>query len=303
MSATVFLAGANELATLTNTFTVNSVATDPTTVTLTVTDPTGTATPYTYAASEITKSATGVYTKDITCSTAGTWQYEWEGTGTATDTVLGTWEVQETQLGRLYFTFEAFKSRLKITNTGSDLEIYGACFAASRWAEQWCERHFWRTASSEVRTFEPGDLYCLRLPEFNDLVSVTTLKTDASGDGTYETTWTTGDYQLQPVNPGAAPETKPYTRIRAVGSQLFPWIVSGILARRDLIQITGVFGWPAVPSAVKQACGLMAAELFRRKDAPLGTAGEGEFLIPTTSQTQQAKALLAPYRRNAVLVA
>lgn len=295
---TVFFNSANELATLTNVFSVDGVATNPTAVTLTITSPSGvssTPTP--------TNPSTGTYRADVTCNEAGTWTGEWDGTGAASDTTVVTWEVQETSLGKLYFTFEALKSRLGITTSGSDLEIYGACFAASRWAEQYCERHFWRTSSSEVRTFEPDDLWCLRLPEFNDLVSVTTFKTDAGGDGTYETTWSSSDYQLLPYNPGAAPERKPYTAVRAIGSQTFPWIVSGVAARLDLVQIAGVFGWPAVPSAVKQACGLMAAELFRRKDAPLGTAGEGEFIIPTTSQTQQAKALLGPYRRNAVLVA
>jgi hypothetical protein len=304
MSATVFYSSSNELATLTNTFKVNGAATDPTTVTLTITEPDGTTTAYTYAATEITRTGTGVYTKDVTSDSAGTWQYEWEGTGTATDAVAGTWEVQETSLGRLYCTLEALKSRLSITNTDDDLELHGACFGASRWVEQHTDRHFWRTSSSEVRTFVPDNGYCLELPAFNDLVSITTLKTDASGDGTFETTWTSGDYQLLPVNPGAAPETKPYTEIKAVGSLTFPWLCTTSLARDDRVQITGVFGWPAVPRAVKQAAALLAAELYRTKDAPLGVAGDGQFAIPITGNgTQLAMRLLAPYRRDAVLVA
>ena len=74
MAATVFFAGSAEIATLTNTFAVSGVATDPTTVTLAITDPTGTTTTYTYAAAEITKDSTGVYHKDITCSSAGVWR-------------------------------------------------------------------------------------------------------------------------------------------------------------------------------------------------------------------------------------
>ena len=65
------------------TFAVSSVNTDPTTVTLKVMVPAGTITTYTYALAEVTKSATGIYYKDIALSTPGTWTYRWIGTGTA----------------------------------------------------------------------------------------------------------------------------------------------------------------------------------------------------------------------------
>jgi hypothetical protein len=293
---TVFFSDANELATVSNVFKVNGVATDPTAVTLTITSPTGVTTTPTP-----THTGTGAYSTDVTSNEAGTWQYLWEGTGTASDATAGTWEVQETQLGRLYCTFEALKSRLGITNTDDDFEIYDACFGASRWIETHCERHFWRTASTEVRTFVPDDWYCLKLPEFNDLVSITTLKTDAGGDGTFGTTWTTGQYQLLPLNPTAAPERRPYTQIKALG-QTFP-VQCGTGIRTDSVQITGAFGWPAVPAAVRTAARIIAAEYYRYKDAPLGAGGQGEFVLPVTNNSERAKAMLAAYRRNAVLVA
>ena len=70
-----------DLVRVTGTFTVSSVATDPTTVTLKVLPPGGTLATYTYAAGEITKSGTGVYYKDIAITAAGTWYYRWLGTG------------------------------------------------------------------------------------------------------------------------------------------------------------------------------------------------------------------------------
>lgn len=295
MSATVFFNSSNELATLTNVFKVNGTATNPTAVTLTITSPTNVVTTPTP-----TNTTTGTYTADITCNEAGTWQYEWEGTVAASDAVVGTWEVEETALGRLYCTVEALKSRLSITNSNSDLELHAACFSASRWLEQYCQRLFWRS-TSETRTFEPTDLYCCELPPFNELISVTTLKTDAAGDGTFETTWSASDYQLLPFNT-TGPETRPYTTIRAVGAQTFPWCYTTQLARTDRVQVVGIFGWPAVPQAIKQAAQLMAAEIFRRKDAPLGIAGEGEFTM-TVGQNRLAKNLADPYRRYPVLVA
>lgn len=300
---TVFFDSTSELATISNTFAVDGVATDPDTITLAITSPTNVTT-----APTPTRVSAGVYRADITCNEDGTWTYEWTGTGAATDDTAGTWEVQETALGRLYCTVEALKSRLNIDDDVDDLELHGACFAASRWLEQYCERHFWRTLSTEVRTFAPEDWWLLRLPEFNDLVSITSLLTDQSGDGVFETTWATTDYQLltspagrNSFNPQAGPERRPYTAIKSIATRRWPWIYT-TPSRLDRVQITGVFGWPAVPRAIKQAAQLLAAETFRRKDAPMGIAGEGAFVQSFTPNVTATR-LADPYRRNPVLMA
>lgn len=298
--ASVFYESASELATLTNTFKVNGVATDPTTVSLIITTPAQVSTTYTYAASEITKTSTGVYTKNITCSEAGTWSYEWVGTGLATDTESGTWHVYDSTLGKLYATPAALKSRLKIPDTDDDFEIHGACFSASRWVEQYCERVFWRS-QSEARTFVPTGAYSLDLPEFNDVVSVSAIATDATGDGTFETSWVSTDWQLLPYNT-SGPEAKPYTSVKAVGTKTFP-SSSTVLARDDRVQITGIWGWPAVPYAVREATLVLAADHYKLKDAPFGVAGFGEFGSIRVRANPRVASLLDPYRRNAMLVA
>src|SRR4030042_1401554 len=63
------------------TFTVSSVKTDPTTITLRVKDPSGIITVYTYVGGTITKDATGMYHRDISITQSGEWFYRWEGTG------------------------------------------------------------------------------------------------------------------------------------------------------------------------------------------------------------------------------
>ena len=63
------------------TFTVSGVKTDPTTITLRVKSPSNVISIYTYALFEITKSATGMYHKDISITESGEWFYRWEGTG------------------------------------------------------------------------------------------------------------------------------------------------------------------------------------------------------------------------------
>lgn len=293
--ATVFFESASELATLTNTFKVDGVATDPDTVSLIITDPEGTATTYTFAAAEITKSDTGVYTKDITCDKAGEWSYEWVGTGAATDTEVGTWTVLDTALGRLYPTVQALKSRLGLTasDTSDDYELHLACFAASRMLENYCERLFWR-GTSETRTYVPTSQYLLKLPPFNDFVSVSTVATDSSGNGTFDVSWAAGDYQLLPHNPTAAPERKPYMSIKAL-ARTFPLPVTA-LARDDRIQVTGVPGWPAVPYSVRQSGLISAAELFKSKSTFEAQMGYDEMAQFVFRRNPMARDLIKPYR-------
>lgn len=68
----------DNLVRLTGAFTVAGVATDPTTVTCEVKDPTGVITTY---ASPV-KDSVGNYHQDVTVTTPGIWYYEWDGAGT-----------------------------------------------------------------------------------------------------------------------------------------------------------------------------------------------------------------------------
>lgn len=299
MSSTVFFESASELATLTNTFKNQSgVPTDPDTISLTVTDPTQVSTTYTYSAT-VTKTGTGVYAKDITCTSAGTWTYEWTGTGAVTDAVAGTWEVLEADLGKLYCTIEALKSSFKDTRNVDDLEYHAACFAASRSLEQYCQRTFYRTAS-QVRTLNPTGRYCLDLPPFYDLVSVTALSVSGS-------TWGTSGYQLlcddNTPNINAGPELKPYVKVKAIGGT-YPAPVAS--ARADVVEITGVWGWPSVPWAIKKAAEIVAAETFKLKDSPgMAAAGYEDFDVQMLgSEAKRRFARFAnPYRRRPFLAA
>jgi hypothetical protein len=297
--ATVFFQGASELATLTNTFTVNGSPTDPTTVSLIVTDPTQTATTYTYAAAQISKTGTGVYTKDISCAIAGTWTYEWTGTTAASDVVAGTWEVQETSLGKLYCTVEALKSSFKDVRNVDDLEYHSACFSASRALETYCQRSFYRTAS-QTRTLNPTGAYCLELPPFYDLVSVSSIQVGGSA-------WGTSSYQLlcddNTPNIDAGPEQKPYVKIKAIGGT-YP--APAVSSRTDVVEVTGVWGWPAVPWAIKKAAEIVAAETFKLKDSPgMVAAGFEDFDVQMLgSEARRRFARFAnPYRRHAFLAA
>lgn len=59
----------------------SSVAVDPTTITLSVINPAGTSTDYTYGAAQVLKSSTGVYYYDLTVSSSGRWFFRWVAGG------------------------------------------------------------------------------------------------------------------------------------------------------------------------------------------------------------------------------
>lgn len=200
-----------------------------------------------------------------------------------------------------YTTRDQVKAALDITTSVDDSLIDDAINAVSRWIDEYCQRRFWKDSVDTTRTYVPDGWYELPI---DDLVSVTSLKTDSSGDGVFETTWTNADYQLLPHNPAAYPETRPYRCVRAVGSKIFPPIVIG--ARFDLVQIVGIFGWPAVPEAVRQACQIQAVRVFKRKNSPEGILsgfGDMSALRVGSRLDPDVEQLLAGYRRMPVGIA
>lgn len=299
--ATVFFQGASELATLTNTFTVTIggvvTPTDPTTIILAVTDPVGAVSTYSFAGATITRTGTGAYAKDIACTLAGEWTYIWTGTGTVPDVNHGSFSVQETNLGHLYVTPQMLRSRLRMSATDStdDQELHGACYAASRSLEQYCERVFWRGASTEARQFETRDLYDIELGPYNDIASVTAFATDQDGDGIFESVWAAADYEMRPVNQSSS-EIRPFTSAHSI-SKTFPTVYP-FLGRQSRVQITGVYGWLSVPSPVTEAARIMGSELFKSKDAPFGIASFGEFGAMRVRDNPMVHRLLEGYRHH-----
>lgn len=287
MGATVFYEGSNELATLTNTFQVAGVDTDPTTITLVVTDPLGVATTYTHAGATITKTATGIYTKDIPCTEAGLWTYVWIGTGAASDVVPGTWFVNAASNADLYCTPEMLKSRTGISDNYDDDSILGACRSVARWIDRkFCQRHFYRRTAT--LTFAATNRLRLDLP---DLVSVTTLKLDGDGDGVYETTLSTSDYQLLPVNAPNEAEPEPYDSVKPLNGW-FPLACSG---RTNLVQIEGVWGWPAVPEPVIEAAKILSGDYLKLGGMAFGVAGYGEYGAVRARMSNPALEMLDSY--------
>jgi len=286
------------------TYTLVDADGDPTagTVACTLTLPDGTT-----SSPTVTNPTLGTYTTTVEVTQAGLWLWLFEATGAATDTEDGSFYAATAASANVYTTLPELKAALGIpvADTTDDEDLGDAILAASRMVDGDCQRHFFKV--TEARTLGACDQWRLKLGEYMDLVSVTTLKTDAAGDGTYETTWAASDYQLLTAdgtpNLHAAPETRPYRRVHAIGDHLFPLPVWTAGARGDLVEITGVWGWPQVPDRIRRATRLLAAETFKLNSAPLGVQGFADLGIIRVRDNPKYWRLLGDYQLSPVLVA
>lgn len=192
-----------------------------------------------------------------------------------------------------YLTIDEAVEYVGQVDTRDKAELEDIVTAASRLIDRHCGRHFYQQ-SATARKFDTIDGSCVWFGPFNDLYSVTSVKSDDNEDGTFETTHSASTYQLHPVNQ-TAPAVWPYTSLHMLSGASLP--TPGATGRIGLIEVTGTWGWAAVPPEVKSACRIIVAELAKLKDAPLGAAGFGEMGVSYVSRRLPARAvdLLAPF--------
>jgi hypothetical protein len=188
-----------------------------------------------------------------------------------------------------YATLTEIKSALRITDTLDDSLLEMAIESASRLIDGYANRSFY-SAGTATRYFVANDSF---LTVIDDLVTLTSLETSSDGDG-FDTTWTSNDYQLEPLNGYVDGLQTPYTEIRAVGDFLFP-----IIGEEALVKIVGTWGYSSIPITIKQACILQASRIYKRLDSPLGVAGFGDLgVIRVSSRLDPDVAqLVDPYRK------
>lgn len=170
-----------------------------------------------------------------------------------------------------------------------------AITATSRAIDQHCGRRFWQDATVQVRVYRPLDAWSVVVDDISTTTGLV-VATDTGHDGTYATAWDAADYQLEPLNADADGGAYAWTQVAAVGSLRFP--CQGYPSRhrrRPAVRVTARFGWSAIPDDVNEAAILKAVSLFRRKDAPFGVAGFGDFGAVRIRRDPDVEALLAPY--------
>jgi len=192
-----------------------------------------------------------------------------------------------------YATLAQFKAAVGITDSTDDTALQAVLDATDTLIDLYCDRKTGFGTATETRYYTAEDYeYVLT----DDLVSVTTLQTDDDANGTYETTWTSGtDYVLAPRN--AALDGFPYTEIdtSVTWPRNFP---------KDVylgVKVVGVFGFPSVPAAVKQAEIIQAGAVWNSRTAPFGVIGSadlGGILRMSRALHPEAALILEPYRKR-----
>ncbi|MBP7594300.1 MAG: hypothetical protein KA755_01475 [Candidatus Microthrix sp.] len=272
-----------DTVTLSNTFKVAGTATDPTTISLTVTDPSGTATTYTHAGSTITKTATGVYTKDLAAPSAGLWSYKWTGTGTAADVENGSFHVEPLSPITVdtldVLTLLEGKVAVGITgsDTTSDTALAQKITAVSRKLDRVFGPIVQRTITGEVH---PGghETVILRHRPVTSYASVTEYS------GTTGTVLTAEDYDTQPAD-GYSPDrwqtaSAPYS---GVIRRRFSGNPGNFARGPEAVRVTYLAGRYTTTATVdplfKEAAGIMLANLWRQSEPSVLTVGE--FDVPS----------------------
>jgi hypothetical protein len=191
-----------------------------------------------------------------------------------------------------YCTLGELKAALRVQDSIDDSLLEISIEAASREIDGYTERVFYST--SATRVYAPHNIY---LVETDDIISVTTLKTSTNGL-TYDTTLATTDYQLEPLNNLAGGIVTPFTQIRAIGDYLWPaYSPQTIFHLEASVQVVGVFGWSAVPAAIRQATIILAMRLFKRFDAPLGMISNDLGSMRVGRFDPDVEALVMPFRK------
>lgn len=200
-------------------------------------------------------------------------------------------------IGDNYHTLAELKARLDVNDSNDDTLLGWASAAACRNIEKYCRRQFNDGGSATARKFHPISNRMVIVDDFWTTDSLV-LKTDEDDDGTYETVWSSTQYELLPLDgvkdgvPGW-----PYWRIEAVDMPTYP------NGRRPTVELTARWGWETVPAPVKEASLALAEEIFKMKDSPYGIAGFGEFGFVRVRENPKIVSLLMSYRRRAVRVA
>ena len=196
-----------------------------------------------------------------------------------------------------YASLSDVKAAARITDSIDDSLLEMAIESSSRDIDAYTERVFFNTGATAVaRVYIPENIYLL---ETDDIISVTSIKSDTTGEGGFNETWTATDYQLEPLNGIAGGIATPFTRIRAIGSKLWPiYEPRDINAGQASVQITARFGFAAIPAAIKQATILASLRAYKRYESPTGVLGFSDIGVVRIGRLDpDVERLVQPYRK------
>jgi hypothetical protein len=204
-----------------------------------------------------------------------------------------------------YVTLSTLKSALGITDTADDVLLEMAAEAASRQIDNLTGRRFW--TRTETRLYTPSDTQYQLVEDIAVTVTVvantvtavtpqiTSVKSDEDGDGVFETTWATTDYECLPSDYGVQ-NGRPVEALRTTldGNNSFT-------RQKNSLQIVALYGYnAAVPMAIQQATLITAMRMFQRRNAIFGVAGVsalGQESVRPIPDDKDINAMVANYKR------
>ena len=191
-----------------------------------------------------------------------------------------------------YATLAEAKASLGITDSTDDAAIQSCLDAADQLINNYVDTKVGFGVTSSQTRYYTAQRFDFVLTD--PIVTVTALATDIDGTGNYTQTWSANDYVLAPRN--AALDSRPYTEI---DTSPFSSAVLNFPTGYLEVKVTGTFGWPSVPAAVKQAALIQTGAIFASRTAPFGAVGGeslGGVLRMSAALHPEARALLDAYR-------
>ncbi|WP_433117102.1 head-tail connector protein [Micromonospora sp. CA-246542] len=181
-----------------------------------------------------------------------------------------------------YVTVAEAKAYLRIEDDADDALVATWVTTASRAVDTFCHRQFGQVDTPQARTF--GGVWDRTersyLFEIDDLMDITGLVAVDSAGVVVDLSAV-----LRPHN--APQRGKPYTRV---------------VAYSPVLTITALWGWSAVPAAVKNATLIQTARFAARRDSPFGVAGSpsegGETRLLAALDPDLKTSLGSKYRRE-----
>lgn len=161
-----------------------------------------------------------------------------------------------------YLTRQELKDYLRVTDNAYDALFDVWITTVSRNVDEHCGRQFGQVASTEERVYTPfwdrhEQAWFVEMDDLQDTTGFGLV--DEDGTAIPVKTSTVAGYQFLPRN--AAAKGRPYEQLKITTNP-------GVEVTADAL-----WGWAAVPSAVKTGALLQAARLNHRRSSPFGISG------------------------------
>jgi hypothetical protein len=147
-------------------------------------------------------------------------------------------------LSDAYATAAEYRAQTDKSSTADDTTIASELTAVSRYIDKRLARPlgFSKDATAVARVYVMGRP--LRI-DVDDYVSVSSVEVGDHYSQVYDSALATSAYALLPRAAAQQPEPQPYRQIE---------FLTSCPGYQQLVRVTGIGGWPAVPPAIKTAC-------------------------------------------------